>query len=201
VQILVIGTGYVGLVVGACLAETGNDVVCADIDARKIDLLKQNVLPIYEPGLEELVRRNQSQGRLRFTTDVAQAAADALVVFLAVGTPPARTARRPAPRARRRRDRRRARAARGGGDHQVDRAVGTAAKVRDVIAAHSHYPVHVCSNPEFLKEGAAVEDFLRPTAWCSAWTATTRARCSPSCTRRSCAPASRSCSWTWRRRS
>ena len=87
-QILVIGTGYVGLVVGACMAESGNDVTCADIDAAKIDLLRQNILPIYEPGLDELVRRNQEQGRLRFTTDVADAAAMATVVFLAVGTPP-----------------------------------------------------------------------------------------------------------------
>src|SRR5213078_4168680 len=84
----VIGTGYVGLVVGACLAETGNDVVCADIDARKIENLKNNVLPIYEPGLERLVEHNQSQRRLSFTTDVASAAAKASVIFLAVGTPP-----------------------------------------------------------------------------------------------------------------
>jgi UDPglucose 6-dehydrogenase len=163
VQILVIGTGYVGLVVGACLAETGNDVVCADIDARKIDLLKQNVLPIYEPGLEELVRRNQVQGRLRFTTDVAQAAADAQVVFLAVGTPPGEDGSA---------DLRHVLAAAETVGRHVRREVvvitkstvpvGTAAKVRDVITAYSTYPVHVCSNPEFLKEGAAVEDFLRP---------------------------------------
>ena len=88
VNITVVGTGYVGLVVGACLAETGNDVVCADVDAAKIDGLKQNVLPIYEPGLEDYVERNQSQGRLAFTTDVPAAIASAEVVFIAVGTPP-----------------------------------------------------------------------------------------------------------------
>jgi UDPglucose 6-dehydrogenase len=155
VQILVIGTGYVGLVVGACLAETGNDVVCADIDARKIEQLQRNVLPIYEPGLEELVRRNQAQGRLRFTTDVPRAAGDAQVVFLAVGTPPGEDGSA---------DLRHVLAAAETVGRHVGSTVpvGTAAKVRDAIAAHSAYPVHVCSNPEFLKEGAAVEDFLRP---------------------------------------
>lgn len=162
-QILVIGTGYVGLVVGACLAETGNDVVCADIDARKIEQLQNNVLPIYEPGLEELVRRNQTQGRLHFTTDVATAAGAAEVVFLAVGTPPGEDGSA---------DLRHVLAAAETVGRSVRREVvvitkstvpvGTAAKVRDVIAPHSVYPVHVCSNPEFLKEGAAVEDFLRP---------------------------------------
>ena len=87
-NILVIGTGYVGLVVGSCLAETGNDVICADIDTRKIDDLRQNILPIYEPGLPDLVARNQSERRLTFTTDVAAAARTASVVFIAVGTPP-----------------------------------------------------------------------------------------------------------------
>jgi UDPglucose 6-dehydrogenase len=163
VQILVIGTGYVGLVVGACLAETGNDVVCADIDAHKIEQLQQNVLPIYEPGLEELVRRNQAQGRLHFTTDVARAATGAQVVFLAVGTPPGEDGSA---------DLRHVLAAAETVGRHVGREVvvitkstvpvGTAAKVREVIVAHSDYPVHVCSNPEFLKEGAAVEDFLRP---------------------------------------
>jgi UDPglucose 6-dehydrogenase len=162
-QILVIGTGYVGLVVGACLAETGNDVVCADIDAGKIARLKENILPIYEPGLDELVRRNQDQGRLRFTTDVATAAAEASVVFLAVGTPPGED---------------------GSADlrHVLDAAetvgrnlahesvivtkstvpVGTAALVAEMVGRHATVPFHVCSNPEFLKEGDAVEDFLRP---------------------------------------
>src|SRR5688572_27683391 len=88
VHITVVGTGYVGLVVGACFAETGNDVVCADLDQKKIDGLKQNILPIYEPGLEGLVERNQASGRLGFTTDVPSAIATASVVFIAVGTPP-----------------------------------------------------------------------------------------------------------------
>jgi UDPglucose 6-dehydrogenase len=176
--------------------------VCADIDARKIEAAAAERAADLRAGLEELVRRNQAQGRLHFTTDVAGAAGAAEVVFLAVGTPPGEDGSA---------DLRHVLAAAETVGRHVRREavvitkstvpVGTAAKVRDVIAAHSHYPVHVCSNPEFLKEGAAVEDFLRPTAWCSAWTATTRARCSPSCTRRSCAPASRSCSWTWRRRS
>src|SRR5665213_2083469 len=87
-QITVVGTGYVGLVVGACLAETGNAVVGADVDAAKIEGLSRNVLPIYEPGLDDLVERNQSAGRLTFTTDVAAAVANADVVFIAVGTPP-----------------------------------------------------------------------------------------------------------------
>ena len=82
-----VGTGYVGLVVGACLAETGNDVVCADVDRGKIDGLKKNILPIYEPGLESLVERNQEQKRLSFTTDVPASIAGAEVVFIAVGTP------------------------------------------------------------------------------------------------------------------
>ena len=87
-NISVVGTGYVGLVVGACLAETGNNVCCADIDSRKIERLKQNDMPIYEPGLEALVERNQKEGRLSFTTELAKAIASAEVVFIAVGTPP-----------------------------------------------------------------------------------------------------------------
>ncbi|HLA14577.1 MAG TPA: 2-dehydropantoate 2-reductase N-terminal domain-containing protein, partial [Gemmatimonadaceae bacterium] len=87
-NIAVIGTGYVGLVVGACLAETGNNVRCADIDDRKINGLRQNILPIYEPGLESLVERNQKEGRLSFTTDIESALADVEVLFIAVGTPP-----------------------------------------------------------------------------------------------------------------
>ena len=89
-NITVVGTGYVGLVVGACLAETGNDVVCADVDTGKIDRLKQNILPIYEPGLDSYVERNQRDGRLSFTTDVGWAIGEADVVFIAVGTPPVR---------------------------------------------------------------------------------------------------------------
>ncbi len=162
-QILVIGTGYVGLVAGACLAETGNDVVCADIDARKIDQLKQNILPIYEPGLDELVRRNQEQGRLSFTTDVPAAAATAQVVFLAVGTPPDEDGSADL--------RHVLTASETVAKHLRHEAViitkstvpvGTAAKVAAVVGQHATVPFHICSNPEFLKEGDAVEDFLRP---------------------------------------
>jgi UDPglucose 6-dehydrogenase len=163
VRISVVGTGYVGLVVGACLAETGNDVVCADVDRGKIDGLKHNILPIYEPGLDALVERNQAQRRLSFTTDVPASIAGAEVVFIAVGTPPDED---------------------GSADlrHVLDVAelvgkhmtremvvvtkstvpVGTAAKVRAAVAKSAKFAFHVCSNPEFLKEGAAVEDFLKP---------------------------------------
>jgi UDPglucose 6-dehydrogenase len=163
VRISVVGTGYVGLVVGACLAETGNDVACADVDRGKIDGLKHNILPIYEPGLDALVERNQAQRRLSFTTDVPASIAGAEVVFIAVGTPPDED---------------------GSADlrHVLDVAelvgkhmtremvvvtkstvpVGTAAKVRAAVAKSAKFAFHVCSNPEFLKEGAAVEDFLKP---------------------------------------
>lgn len=162
-QILVIGTGYVGLVVGSCLAETGNDVICADIDAQKIGNLKNNILPIYEPGLEELVRRNQTQSRLTFTTDVAAAAAVADVVFLAVGTPPGEDGSADLQHV--------LAAAEVVGKHLTREAViitkstvpvGTAAKVAAVLDLHAQVPFHVCSNPEFLKEGDAVDDFMRP---------------------------------------
>jgi len=163
VNITVIGTGYVGLVVGACLAETGNPVVCADLDQAKIDGLKQNVLPIYEPGLDDYVARNQSQGRLEFTTDVPAAISRADVVFIAVGTPPDED---------------------GSADlrhvlavaEQIGRhmkrelvivtkstvPVGTAAKVAAAVSKHARLPFHMCSNPEFLKEGAAIDDFMKP---------------------------------------
>jgi len=163
VKVAVVGTGYVGLVVGACLAETGNDVVCADVDAAKIDGLRQNRLPIYEPGLQPLVERNQRGGRLRFTTDVGGAVERSDVIFIAVGTPPDED---------------------GSADlqHVLDVArtigqrmrapkivitkstvpVGTAEKVRAEIAKYTDSTFHVCSNPEFLKEGAAVEDFMKP---------------------------------------
>jgi UDPglucose 6-dehydrogenase len=87
-HVAVIGSGYVGLVAGACLAETGNDVVCVDKDAEKISRLQRNEIPIYEPGLEPMVKRNQEEGRLTFTTDLPSAVRDARVVFIAVGTPP-----------------------------------------------------------------------------------------------------------------
>ncbi len=161
--IAVIGTGYVGLVVGACLAETGNEVVCADIDSDKIALLEGGGIPIYEPGLDVLIARNLSSGRLRFTTDIPEAVRASRVIFIAVGTPPDED---------------------GSADlqHVIEAArtigasmdgerivitkstvpVGTAAKVRDAVESETDHPVHVCSNPEFLKEGAAVDDFMKP---------------------------------------
>ncbi len=159
----VVGTGYVGLVVGACLAETGNDVVCADVDARKIDRLKRNELPIYEPGLEPLVERNQQDGRLAFTTDVAGAVERSDIIFIAVGTPPDEDGSADLQHV--------LAVARTIGQH-MNRSkivitkstvpVGTSEKVRAEIAKHTRTPFHVCSNPEFLKEGAAVDDFMKP---------------------------------------
>jgi UDPglucose 6-dehydrogenase len=159
----VIGTGYVGLVVGAGLAETGNDVICADIDREKIARLNRGDIPIFEPGLDQLVERNLEDGRLRFTTDVPDAVRFADVIFIAVGTPPGED---------------------GSADLQhvlavaeiIGRSmdgekvvvtkstvpVGTAARVRAAIEEHTDHTVHVCSNPEFLKEGAAVDDFMKP---------------------------------------
>ena len=162
-NITVIGTGYVGLVVGACLAETGNPVTCADLDQAKIDGLKRNVLPIYEPGLDDYVERNQSQGRLKFTTDIPAAIASADVVFIAVGTPPDEDGSA---------DLRHVLAvAEQIGKHMrrelviVTKStvpVGTASKVAAAVSRHAKLPFHMCSNPEFLKEGAAIDDFMKP---------------------------------------
>jgi len=163
VKLCVVGTGYVGLVVGACFAETGNDVRCADVDAKKIGGLKENHLPIYEPGLEPLVVRNQREGRLQFTTDVAGAIEECDVVFIAVGTPPDEDGSADLQHV--------LAVARTIGQH-MNRSkvvatkstvpVGTAELVRAEIAKHTKTAFHVCSNPEFLKEGAAVEDFMKP---------------------------------------
>lgn len=159
----VIGSGYVGLVVGACLAETGSDVVCADVDSQKIEGLKRNVLPIYEPGLESLVERNQSVGRLTFTTDVAAAIAASDVIFIAVGTPPGEDGSADLQHV--------LAVASQIGKHMTREVVivtkstvpvGTAAKVAAAVRENARFPFHMCSNPEFLKEGAAVEDFLKP---------------------------------------
>ena len=162
-RIAVIGSGYVGLVAGACFAETGNEVVCADIDEAKVARLKANDIPIYEPGLEELVRRNQAEGRLRFSADVGGSVAAARVVFIAVGTPPGEDGSA---------DLRHVLAvAKTIGRHMNESKVvvtkstvpvGTAAKVRAAIAAETKVPFAVCSNPEFLKEGAAIDDFMKP---------------------------------------
>jgi UDPglucose 6-dehydrogenase len=165
-QIAIIGSGYVGLVAGACLAETGNDVACADIDQRKVDRLNAGQIPIYEPGLEPLVERNLREGRLSFTTDVAAATRDAEVIFIAVGTPPgedgsadlqhvlavAETIGRSMP-------------ADGPEKIVITKStvpVGTASKVKEAIRRHTARTFHICSNPEFLKEGAAVQDFMKP---------------------------------------
>jgi UDPglucose 6-dehydrogenase len=163
VNITVVGTGYVGLVVGACLAETGNVVTCADVDATKIDGLKRNVLPIYEPGLDDYVERNQKQQRLVFTTDIATAVQSADVVFIAVGTPPDEDGSA---------DLRHVLAVADQIGRHMRRElvivtkstvpVGTAAKVADAVGKQAAFPFHMCSNPEFLKEGAAIEDFMRP---------------------------------------
>ncbi|GJG88450.1 UDP-glucose 6-dehydrogenase [Gemmatimonadetes bacterium T265] len=162
-KISVIGTGYVGLVVGACLAETGNDIVCADLDQSKIEGLRRNVLPIYEPGLDALVERNQAQNRLAFTTDVGAAVEHSDVIFIAVGTPPDEDGSADL--------RHVLGVADTVGRHLQREAVivtkstvpvGTAAKVRAAVARHARVPFHVCSNPEFLKEGAALDDFMKP---------------------------------------
>ncbi|HEU4630792.1 MAG TPA: UDP-glucose/GDP-mannose dehydrogenase family protein [Gemmatimonadaceae bacterium] len=162
-NITVVGTGYVGLVVGACLAETGNSVCGADVDERKIAGLRQNVLPIYEPGLEDLVSKNQEAGRLTFTTDVGAAVASADVVFIAVGTPPDEDGSADL--------RHVLSVAETIGRHMTRELVivtkstvpvGTAAKVAEVVSQHATYPFHLCSNPEFLKEGAALDDFMKP---------------------------------------
>jgi len=162
-KVAVVGTGYVGLVVGACLAESGNDVTCVDKDEAKVRMLRRGKSPIYEPGIEDLLRRNKAEGRLTFTTDLAKAVRHSTIIFIAVGTPQGED---------------------GSADLQhvmgvaksiakamngykviVDKStvpVGTAQKVRDVIRRETTHPFSVVSNPEFLKQGAAVDDFMKP---------------------------------------
>jgi UDPglucose 6-dehydrogenase len=167
-KITVVGTGYVGLVSGACLADVGNEVLCLDLDARKIKILNEGGIPIFEPGLQEMVNRNHKAGRLNFTTDVEQAVAFGAVQFIAVGTPPSEDGSADLQHV--------LAAARSIGRHMrdyrviVDKStvpVGTADKVRAAIAEElkqrgAGIDYSVVSNPEFLKEGAAVEDFMRP---------------------------------------
>lgn len=162
-NVTIVGSGYVGLVVGACLAETGNEVVCADIDESKIGLLQKGRSPIYEPGLERLLERNLTEGRLRFTTDVAAAVRHGQAIFIAVGTPPGEDGSADLQHV--------LEVARVIGENMDDGKVvitkstvpvGTAIKVRAEIERCTDRSFHVCSNPEFLKEGAAVEDFMRP---------------------------------------
>jgi UDPglucose 6-dehydrogenase len=162
-KIAVVGTGYVGLVLGACLAENGNTVACVDKDESKIRILQGGKIPIYEPGLEELVVRNEHEERLTFTTDLPSAVRESDIVFIAVGTPQSED---------------------GAADLQqvlgvakeigramnkytvvVDKStvpVGTAPKVRAAIAGETSHPFSIVSNPEFLKQGAAIEDFMKP---------------------------------------
>jgi UDPglucose 6-dehydrogenase len=163
VKVTVVGSGYVGLVAGACLAETGNDVVCVDVDETKIERLKRNQIPIYEPGLEPLVQRNQKEGRLTFTTELGPAVERARAVFIAVGTPPGEDGSADLSHV--------LSVADAIGDHMNDSKVivtkstvpvGTAEKVRQAIARKTRTEFFVCSNPEFLKEGAAVDDFMKP---------------------------------------
>ena len=167
-KITVIGSGYVGLVSGACLAEVGNDVLCLDVDANKIRILNEGGIPIYEPGLEAMVKRNKEAGRLRFTTDIAAAVAHGDIQFIAVGTPPDEDVSADLQYV--------LAAARNIGMHMtsykviVDKStvpVGTADKVRaaiaDVLATRgASLEFSVVSNPEFLKEGAAIDDFMKP---------------------------------------
>ena len=162
-KVAVVGTGYVGLVVGACLAESGNDVICVDKDEAKVRMLRRGKSPIYEPGIEDLLRRNKAEGRLTFTTDLAKAVRQSTIIFIAVGTPQgedgsadlqhvmgvARDVAR----------------AMNGYKVIVDKStvpVGTAQKVRDVVRRETTHPFSVVSNPEFLKQGAAVDDFMKP---------------------------------------
>jgi UDPglucose 6-dehydrogenase len=167
-KITVIGTGYVGLVSGTCLADVGNDVLCLDVDQRKIDSLLKGVIPIFEPGLEDMVKRNVAAGRLKFTTDVVAATAFGKIQFIAVGTPPDEDGSADLKYV--------VEAARSIGRHMtdvkivVDKStvpVGTADMVRKTIAEElekrgQKIVYSVVSNPEFLKEGAAVEDFMKP---------------------------------------
>ena len=162
-KVTVVGTGYVGLVAGACFAEGGNHVICVDSDTGKVDMLLHGEIPIYEPGLKEIVERNAEAGRLQFTTDLADAVKRARVIFLAVGTPQGDD---------------------GAADlsavlavaREVGQAmdgyrivvmkstvpVGTHRKVSEAIAAQTGHPFDYVSNPEFMKEGAAIDDFMKP---------------------------------------
>ncbi len=162
-NLAVVGTGYVGLVAGTCFAESGNDVTCVDIDERKVSMLKEGKVPIYEPGLEEMVRRNAAEQRLSFTTDLDGAVKKSSVIFIAVGTPQG-------PNGDANLDHVRA-TAKGIGKAMdgfriiVTKStvpVGTSERIRQWVTEETAHPFAVISNPEFLKEGAAVEDFMKP---------------------------------------
>ncbi|MBK8013834.1 MAG: UDP-glucose/GDP-mannose dehydrogenase family protein [Deltaproteobacteria bacterium] len=162
-DLAVIGTGYVGLVAGTCFAETGHTVVCVDKDSRKVDLLRNGEVPIYEPRLKELIQHNVEKNRLTFSTDLKAAVANAEVIFIAVGTPEGEDGSADLSMV--------LAVAKAVGESLTGPAivvtkstvpVGTAVRIRSAIAEVTDIPVDVVSNPEFLKEGAAVEDFLRP---------------------------------------
>ncbi|MGD9488524.1 MAG: UDP-glucose/GDP-mannose dehydrogenase family protein [Calditrichaceae bacterium] len=162
-KVAVVGTGYVGLVAGTCFADTGNEVICVDVNETKIEMLNRGEIPIYEPGLEEMIKRNVREERLKFVTDIKSAIQESKIIFIAVGTPPDED---------------------GSADLKyvlavaadigkymngykvvVDKStvpVGTAEKVRAEIKKHSDHEFAVVSNPEFLKEGAAINDFMQP---------------------------------------
>jgi UDPglucose 6-dehydrogenase len=162
-RIAVVGTGYVGLVAGACLAETGNDVVCVDKDGAKVRTLRKGRMPIFEPGLEELVRRNVAEKRLSFTTLLPKAVRSSSVVFIAVGTPQGEDGRADLQHVLG--VAREIAQAMNGFKVIVDKStvpVGTALKVREIVRRETTHPFSVVSNPEFLKQGAAVDDFLKP---------------------------------------
>jgi UDPglucose 6-dehydrogenase len=153
----------VGLVAGTCFAESGNDVICIDIDADKIARLSEGVVPIYEPGLQELIKRNVAEGRLTFTTDLAAAVRQSLVCYIAVGTPQGDNGA--ADLAAVERVAAEIAGVMDGYRVIVNKStvpVGTAERVRQVVASRTTHPFDVVSNPEFLKEGAAVEDFMKP---------------------------------------
>ncbi len=162
-KIAVVGSGYVGLVLGACLAENGNTVACVDKDESKVAMLKRGKMPIYEPGLEELVVRNQHEDRLSFTTDLTGSVRASAIVFIAVGTPQGEDGAA---------DLQHVLAVAGAIGRAMDKytvvvdkstvPVGTAKKVRDTIARETQQTFSVVSNPEFLKQGAAIEDFMKP---------------------------------------
>ena len=162
-KIAVVGTGYVGLVAGACLAENGNEVICVDKDPAKVRLLQRGKIPIYEPGLDELVRRNKAEKRLTFTTALERGVRNSQIIFIAVGTPTGEdgsadlqhvlSVARDTARAM------------NGYKVIVNKStvpVGTAARVREVVRRETTHPFSVVSNPEFLKQGAAIDDFMKP---------------------------------------
>ncbi|MFK5956148.1 MAG: UDP-glucose/GDP-mannose dehydrogenase family protein [Planctomycetota bacterium] len=162
-KITIVGTGYVGLVAGTCFAEMGNTVTCIDIDAEKIARLQAGLIPIYEPGLSELVLSNVRHNRLHFSTDLKKGVEDARVVFIAVGTPSEADGSADLSAV--------FKVAADIGKHAngpkliVDKStvpVGTAARVKELAQAETEHLMSVCSNPEFLKEGAAIDDFLKP---------------------------------------